>query len=66
MSAADQITDPTFREVTSNRPVPSVSVVIPFRNAAETLPACLRSISRQTLKDHEVFMVDDGSEDASA
>lgn len=46
--------------------VPSVSVVIPFRNAEATLSECLDSVQRQTLHDFEVLLVDDGSEDASA
>jgi glycosyltransferase involved in cell wall biosynthesis len=33
------------------------------RNAAETLPECLESLAAQTLADHEVVAVDDGSED---
>jgi len=35
------------------------------RDAAETLGACLRSLARQTLRDHEVVAVDDGSRDGS-
>jgi glycosyltransferase involved in cell wall biosynthesis len=40
-----------------------VSVLLPVWNAAGTLPACLRSLARQTLRDHEVVAVDDGSSD---
>jgi glycosyltransferase involved in cell wall biosynthesis len=40
-------------------------VLLPVRDAATTLPACLRSLSRQTLKDHEVVAIDDGSSDTS-
>jgi glycosyltransferase involved in cell wall biosynthesis len=36
------------------------------RDAAETLPACLNSLANQTLRDHEVVAVDDGSRDGSA
>jgi glycosyltransferase involved in cell wall biosynthesis len=35
-------------------------------NGARTLPACLRSLARQTLCDHEVVAVDDGSSDQTS
>ena len=37
-----------------------------MRNAAGTLERCLRSLAGQTLRDHEIVAVDDGSTDASA
>lgn len=45
---------------------PRVSVLLPVRDAAATLDACLDSIAAQTLTDHEVVVVDDGSRDDSA
>jgi glycosyltransferase involved in cell wall biosynthesis len=45
---------------------PSISVILPVYNAADTLPACLESLLRQTLTEHEVIAVDDGSCDRSA
>ena len=42
---------------------PAVSVLLPVRDARVTLPACLRSLGAQTLRDHEVVAVDDGSSD---
>jgi glycosyltransferase involved in cell wall biosynthesis len=42
---------------------PAVSVLLPARNAAKTLPACLRSLRRQTFADWECVLVDDGSGD---
>ena len=42
---------------------PAVSIVLPARNAASTLPAALRSIARQTFADWELVAVDDGSAD---
>jgi glycosyltransferase involved in cell wall biosynthesis len=42
---------------------PAVSVLLPVRDARATLPACLRSLFAQTLRDHEVVAVDDGSTD---
>ena len=46
--------------------MPSVSVVLPFRDAEATLGECLDSLRAQTLKEHEVIAVDDGSRDRSA
>jgi glycosyltransferase involved in cell wall biosynthesis len=43
--------------------MPSVSVLLPVRNAAPWLDDCLDSLARQTLTDHEVVVVDDGSDD---
>ncbi len=45
---------------------PLVSVVVPVYDVAAYLPACLRSIARQPVRDHEVIVVDDGSPDDSA
>lgn len=44
---------------------PRVSVLLPVRDAAATLPECLDSLARQTLREHEVVAVDDGSLDGS-
>ncbi len=46
--------------------VPRVTVLLPVRDAAEALPRCLRSLAVQTLEDHEVVAVDDGSRDGTA
>ena len=43
-----------------------VSILLPARNAAATLDACLASISRQTDAAWECIVVDDGSTDATA
>ena len=40
-----------------------ISVLLPAWNAAQTLPACLRSLQRQTEKQWHCVIVDDGSED---
>jgi glycosyltransferase involved in cell wall biosynthesis len=45
---------------------PRVSVLLPVRDAADTLAQCLESLARQTLTHHEVVAVDDGSVDATA
>ena len=39
-----------------------VSVIIPVYNDADVLPRALASVMRQTLKPHEVIIVDDGSD----
>src|SRR5262245_20525814 len=44
---------------------PVVSVLLPVRDALTTLPECLDSLAAQTLADHEVVAVDDGSRDGS-
>jgi glycosyltransferase involved in cell wall biosynthesis len=44
---------------------PRVSILLPVLDAAPVLPACLRSVQRQTLLNWECVIVDDGSTDAS-
>lgn len=44
---------------------PRVSVLLPCRDAAEHLPACIESLSAQTLGAFEVLAVDDGSRDGT-
>jgi glycosyltransferase involved in cell wall biosynthesis len=45
--------------------VPRVSVLLPVRDAAATLGSCLDSLAAQTLADHEIVAVDDGSRDGT-
>ncbi len=42
-----------------------MSILLPARNAAATLPVCLRSIGRQRLAAWQCVIVDDGSTDAT-
>src|SRR5262245_14890235 len=44
---------------------PRISVLLPVRDAAATLAASLRSVSRQRLRELECVVVDDGSRDGS-
>jgi cellulose synthase/poly-beta-1,6-N-acetylglucosamine synthase-like glycosyltransferase len=45
---------------------PSVSIVVPARNAASVIDNCLRSIARTRYARYEVVLVDDGSTDDTA
>ncbi|MFI6605206.1 bifunctional glycosyltransferase family 2 protein/CDP-glycerol:glycerophosphate glycerophosphotransferase [Streptomyces sp. NBC_01336] len=44
---------------------PRLSVIVPFQDVETYLTECLESIARQTFRDFEVIMVDDGSTDGS-
>jgi glycosyltransferase involved in cell wall biosynthesis len=44
---------------------PRVSILLPAFDAEDTLPACLRSIERQTERTWECIVVDDGSRDGT-
>ena len=44
---------------------PRVSVIVPVRNRRDLLRRTLDALARQTLTDHEVVVVDDGSTDGS-
>ena len=46
-------------------PVPFLSVIIPVYNAHPYLRECLDSLRKQTLRDWEAILVDDGSTDGS-
>ena len=46
--------------------IPKVSVLLPVRYGERTIDACLASLSAQTLREHEVIVVDDGSSDGTA
>lgn len=46
--------------------MPRISVVVPVYDVEDYLAACLQSLVRQTYRDLEVVVVDDGSTDGSA
>ena len=45
--------------------VPKVSIIVPVYNVEQYLDECLSSIVRQTLKDIEILVINDGSTDSS-
>lgn len=45
---------------------PRLSVIVPFYDVENYFTECLESLARQTLRELEVIMVDDGSPDGSA
>ena len=47
-------------------PGPQVSIVSPFYNRCRWLPSFLQTLERQTLRDFELVLVDDGSTDGLA
>ena len=49
-----------------NHSKPWLSVVIPIYNAEKYLKECLESIRKQSFKDFEVLLIDDGSVDLSS
>lgn len=44
---------------------PLLSIIVPVYNSESYLEACLTSIRNQTFSDYEVWLIDDGSKDAS-
>ena len=56
---------PDARAPEAPLPRPAISVLLPCRDAGDTLTACLRSLRGQTRADFEVVAVDDGSRDAT-
>lgn len=46
--------------------LPKISVVIPTFNSSKTIDRTLASVFNQTLKPHEIIVVDDGSSDTTA
>ena len=42
-----------------------VSVIVPVYNVEKYLPQCIESLIKQTLKDIEIILIDDGSKDSS-
>jgi CDP-glycerol glycerophosphotransferase len=46
--------------------MPRISVVVPVHDVEDYVATCLQSVARQTYRDLEVIVVDDGSTDRSA
>lgn len=53
------------KEVFADMKVPKISVIVPIYNVQRYLEDCLDSLNKQTFKDFEVIMVNDGSTDRS-
>lgn len=66
MTSAVQVVTPDQKSVPAAMAQPRVSVIIPARNAAETVLETLASLRAQTLKSWEALVVDDRSTDATA
>ena len=49
--------------MTNATPAPLVSVIIPVRNAAQSLSVCLASLRQQTYPNIELIVVDNHSSD---
>ncbi len=49
-----------------DRAAPYITVIVPVYNVAKHVAACLTSLQKQTFRDFEVLVIDDGSTDASA
>ncbi len=45
--------------------MPTVSIIIPFFNGEKYLRECIENIRKQTYKDFEIVLIDDGSKDNS-
>lgn len=45
--------------------MPKVSIIIPMYNVENYIEKCLDSVMNQTMKDYEVIVIDDGSQDHS-
>lgn len=56
---------PRWSRVVGDMTEPLVSVIVPTKNSAPFLGSCLRSINRQTYREVEVIVVDNGSSDAT-
>ena len=42
---------------------PIVSIIVPIYNTADYLEQCLMSLKNQSMKDVEIILIDDGSDD---
>src|SRR5690242_16132576 len=66
VAAAPAASHPVQVQARSHPEPPVVSVVIPARNAAETLASTLEAVVEQTFDRWEAVVVDDGSSDGTS
>jgi hypothetical protein len=59
------MSDASSGSIHAAAPAPFFSVVVPVRDGARTLPDCLAALRRSSFDDWELWVVDDGSADAS-
>ncbi len=62
----DRLAEQAARAKTGSLDAPLVSVVVPCRNHVVYVEAALRSLFRQTYRQVEAIVIDDGSDDGSA
>lgn len=43
----------------------SISIIVPIYNAEKTLDKCIKSVLKQTFKNFELILINDGSTDRS-
>jgi 4,4'-diaponeurosporenoate glycosyltransferase len=65
-SANDEGPTPLATGLPAETAVADISIIVPARNEAGTLPTLLASIARNTLAPAEILVVDDNSTDATA
>lgn len=66
LPALPTILDASLANPPRSKTPPRVTVLLPVKNAAATLPSALESLRSQTLSDFEIVAVDDGSDDDGA
>ena len=61
----NEITTEKLRYSDSSSSSPTLTIITPTYNRAHTLSACFNSLARQTCRDYQWIIVDDGSTDGT-